>query len=213
MARTAQRCFEFRTWGGARDGAGAPRRRERRALPHRAREAFTRATPVHVTLRMAPHVWNLRSERSFRILHDSLAAIRERPGLRVVDFTILGNHLHFVVEADGSPALARGIRALSIRLARRLNRMMGRRGPVFEDRYFTPFLRTSTEVRNALDYIRRNYARHATSWGEKVSAGWKDPYTSAVARTPRVGQQSLWPEPITAGAKTWLLRRGRKRAG
>jgi REP element-mobilizing transposase RayT len=158
---------------------------------------------------MAPHVWNLRSERSFRILHDALAAARERPGLRVVEFIILGNHVHFVVEADGPPALSRGMRALSIRVARRLNRMMGRRGPVFEDRYHAHVLRTPAEVRNALEYIRRNYARHATSWGEKVSGAWSDPYGSAVARTPRVGQQALWPEPVTVEAETWLLRRGR----
>jgi REP element-mobilizing transposase RayT len=162
---------------------------------------------------MAPHVWNLRSERSFRILHDALAAVRGKPDLRVVEFTILGNHVHFVVEANGQPALARGMRSLAIRAARRLNRMMGRRGPVFEDRYHAHVLRTPAEVRNVLDYIRRNYARHATSWGEKVSSGWSDPYTSAVKRTPRMGQQALWPEPITAEAETWLLRRAKERGG
>jgi REP element-mobilizing transposase RayT len=168
MARSKQTSFEFRTWGGTRDGAGARRRRQRRALPHRTREDFTRSTPVHVALRMAPHVWNLRSERSFRIIHDSLAAVRRRPDLRVVDFGILGNHAHLVIEADGPPALARGMRALSVRLARRLNRMMGRRGPVFEDRYFAHVLRTPAEVRNAIRYVRGNYARHATNWRSRA---------------------------------------------
>jgi hypothetical protein len=102
------------------------------------------------------------------------------------------------------------VRALSIRLARRLNRMMGRRGPVFEDRYFAHVLKTPAEVRNALRYLRGNYGRHATSWGEKVPAAWKDPFTSAVVRAPRVGQQELWAEAVTAEAQTWLLRRGRK---
>jgi hypothetical protein len=108
MPRSKQASFEFRTWGGAREGSGARRRRERRALPHRPRETFTRSTPVHVALRMAPHVWNLRSERSFRIIHDSLAASRRRPDLRIVDYSILGNHAHLVVEAEGPTALARG---------------------------------------------------------------------------------------------------------
>jgi REP element-mobilizing transposase RayT len=162
---------------------------------------------------MAVHVWNLRSERSFRILHDSLATVRERPGLRVIEFTVLGNHVHLIVEADGQRVLARGMRALSIRVARRLNRMMGRRGPVFEDRYHAHVLRTSGEVRNALRYVRGNYARHAASWGEKVPPGWRDPYASGVARTPRVGQQSLWPEPVTAEAETWLMKRCSGRSG
>jgi hypothetical protein len=64
-----------------------------------------------------------------------------------------------------------------------------------------------------LRYVRSNYAGHATRWGEKVSAEWKDPYTSAVVRAPRVGQQSLWPVQVTAEAETWLLRRGRERCG
>jgi hypothetical protein len=162
---------------------------------------------------MAPHVWNLRSERSFAVIYGALAEARSRPCLRIVEFSFLGNHAHLIVEADGPAALARGIRALSIRLARRLNDMMGRRGPVFEDRYFAHVLRTPAEVRSALRYVRGNYAGHARNWGEKVPPGWKDPYTSAVVRSPRTGQQTLWPETITAEARTWLLRRGRERCG
>jgi REP element-mobilizing transposase RayT len=201
-----QRSFEFRSWGGERDGAGRKASHPRPALPHRAREEFRPYQPVHVTLRMAAHVWNLRSERSFAIIHGALDGVRPRAGFRVPEFTILGNHLHLIVEAEGRRALATGMRALSIRVARRLNAMMGRKGPVFEDRYHAHVLRTPAEARNALRYVRGNFAGHAARRGERVPAGWVDPYTSAAARAPRVAQCALWVEPVTREAGTWLLR-------
>jgi REP element-mobilizing transposase RayT len=208
MRRATQQTFDFPTWGGRREGAGRKTDRPRRAIPHRRREDFRPYQPVHVTQRMAAWVWNLRSERSFSVIHGALDEQRRRADVRAVEFSIQGNHLHLIVEAEGPRALANGMRALAIRLARGLNRMMGRRGPVFEDRYHAHVLRTPAEVRNALRYVRGNYANHATRWGEAVSARWVDPYTSQAVRTPRSGQTSLWAEPVTRPAETWLLRRG-----
>lgn len=208
VSARSQTAFEFRTWGGKRRGAGPPRRRARPAATHRTREPFRAAQPVHVTLRMAGHVWNLRSERSFTVIQGSLEAVRPRAGFQVVHFSIQGNHVHLVCEADGPRALANGVRALSIRLARRLNRLMGRSGAVFEDRYHAHVLRTPTEVRNALRYALGNHARHAVAWGEQVSPRWVDPFSSAKVRQPRTGQLSLWAEPVTSEARTWLLRNG-----
>jgi REP element-mobilizing transposase RayT len=206
MRPARQQAFEFPSWGGRREGAGRKTARARRAVPHRPREDFRPYQPVHVTQRMAAWVWNLRSERSFRVIHAALEEQRRRTDVRAIEFSIQGNHLHLIVEADGPRALSDGMRALGIRLARRLNRMMGRRGPVLEDRYHVHVLRTPAEVRNALRYVRSNYANHATRWGEKVSARWVDPYTSQVVRAPRGAQGALWPKPVTRPAETWLLR-------
>lgn len=201
-----QQSFELRTWGGKRRGAGRPAQREG-ALPHSARDDFRRDQPVHVTLRFAGHVWNLRSERSYAIVHRALEAARRRPDARVVHFGILGNHVHLIVEADGPRALSNAVRALSIRLARGLNRMMGRAGPVLEDRYHAHVLRTPAEVRNAVRYVLGNYARHAAGWGERRREGFADPFSSAVVKAPRALQRVLFAEPVTRAAETWLLRR------
>jgi REP element-mobilizing transposase RayT len=201
-----QRSFEFPAWGGKRDGAGRKRQRERRALPHREREELRPYQPVHVTVRMADHVWNLRSERSFAVIHGSVRDVRARDDFRVPEFTILGNHLHLLVEAASQRALSTGMRALTIRLARRLNAMMGRSGPVLADRYHMHVLRSPAEVRNAVRYVRGNFASHAARRGERVGAAWIDPYGSVAGREPRGGQRGLWPEPVTREAETWLLR-------
>ncbi len=200
-----QQTLRFRTWGGARRGAGRPV--SRAALPHDAREQVRPYQPVHVALRVAAHVWNLRSERSYAVIHRAIEATRHRTDVRIVHFSIQGNHLHLIVEASGTRALGNAARALSIRLARGLNRMMGRSGPVFPDRYFAHVLRTPAEVRHALRYVIGNYASHAARRGEPMRDGWVDPFSSATVKLPRTEQRALFAEPVTVAPVTWLLSR------
>ncbi len=208
-AATKQQGFEFRTWGGVRRGAGPKRRRPRPAGPHRPRGELRPYQPVHVTLRFLEHVWNLRSHRAFAIVDRAVAGVRRRPDFRVVHFSVQGNHLHGIVEADGARALATGMRALSIRIARGLNAMMERNGPVLDDRYDAHVLRTPAEVRNAVRYVLGNYASHAARRGEPVRPGFVDPFSSAAVAPRRRAQLELWPEQATMSAETWLLRTAR----
>ena len=200
--RTRQLGLEFRTWGGKRAGAGRKPRGARAGVAHRSRGAWTRPMPLHVTLRMAPHVYNLRSRRSFRVIAAALRVGADRFGVRVVEFSVQGNHIHLLVEAPNRQALARAIQGLTIRVAKGLNRMMGRKGRVFDDRYHARVLRTPTEVRHAIHYILDNARKHAAQRGETYAPGYVDPYSSAGA-----------PDLALPVAQTWLLRMGGKRAG
>lgn len=210
---SAQQALQFRTRGGWRAGAGRPSSSACPGVPHVAREAVRPYQPVHVTLRMSDAVWNLRSERSYAVIHRALESARRRPDARVVHFSIQGNHLHLIVEAAGTRALANAVRALSIRLARGLNRMMGRKGPVLEDRYHAHVLRTPAEVTNALRYVLGNFASHAERRGEPTPAGWRDPFSSAVVKAPREAQLPLFRQPVTRPAGTWLLKRAERDGG
>jgi len=158
--------------------------------------------PLHVTLRMAPHVYNLRSRRSFRVIAAALRIGGDRFDVRVVEFSVQGNHIHLVVEAPNRRALARAIQGLSIRVAKGLNRMMGRSGRVFDDRYHARVLRTPTEVRHAIHYVLENACKHAAQRGETYAPGYVDPYSSAGA-----------PDLALPPAQTWLLRESWKRGG
>jgi len=197
--RPRQLDLEFRTWGGKRAGAGRKPRGARAGVAHRSRGEWSRPVPLHVTLRMAPHVYNLRSRRSFRVIAAALRVGAERFDVRVVEFSVQGNHIHLLVEAPDRRALARAIQGLSIRVARGLNRMMGRKGRVFDDRYHARMLRTPTEVRHAIRYILDNARKHAAQRGETYAAGYVDPYSSAGA-----------PDLALPPAQTWLLREGRR---
>ena len=54
-----QQAFAFRTWGGKRAGAGRPPKGARAGAPHRARERFSKPTPVHVTLKVVAPIWDV----------------------------------------------------------------------------------------------------------------------------------------------------------
>ena len=146
--------------GGKRRGAGASRRGGARSSPIGGRPEFEKPAAVQVSLSVAGHVWNLRSRRCFEVIEASLASARERFGLRVIEFTVLGNHLHLVVEADNDEALSRGMQGLNIRIAKALNRLMDRKGHVFADHYHSRLLRSPTELVNAIAYVLGNAAHH-----------------------------------------------------
>jgi putative transposase len=193
MAR--QLGFEYRTWGGRRKGAGRKPKGARAGVAHRKRPRFETRMPLHITLRVADHVWNLRSRRSLGVVQRALFAGGDRFGARVVNMAVQGNHVPLILEADNTAALVRSMKGLTIRIARGLNGLMGRSGRVFADRYHTHLLRTPTEVRRAVHYLKDNHRRHVEAH-EDFPAEWVDPYSSA---SPAFGL--TLPRP-----RTWLMR-------
>src|SRR5713101_4549287 len=108
QSKPKQMPLHLPTWGGRRK----PKRKEQRRLakvPHRKRPVLSARHPVHATWRVLPHVWNLRSRRCFSRIAQSFSRGRDRFGFRLVHFSVQGNHLHLVVEAEDETALARGM--------------------------------------------------------------------------------------------------------
>jgi putative transposase len=181
--------FKLRQWGGKRKGAGRRPRGEKALVSHEARPKFARPTPALVTLRVANHVWSLRSGRSFRRIAAAFEKARGKFGMRLIEFSVLGNHLHLIVEADDSESLSRGMQGLNIRIAKSLNVMMKRRGSVFADHFHSRLLRSSSELTIAIGYVLGNAARH---FGEAAV----DLYSSLA-----IGREALLCAP-----RGWLLR-------
>jgi REP element-mobilizing transposase RayT len=69
-----------------------------------------------------------------------------RFGFKLVHYSVQGNHVHLLVEAQDDKALSRGMNGLGVRVAKGLNRVMRRHGKVLDDRYHGHSLRTPTEV-------------------------------------------------------------------
>src|SRR4051794_32371026 len=180
--------------GGKRKGAGRKPKNGRAGVSHRARPRFDRVTPAHVTLRIQDDVPSLRASRRFAAIRRSFAAARGLHGLRLVEYTVLSNHLHLVVEADSSVALSRGMQGLAIRLAKALNAALGRGGRLFADHFHSRLLRTPTELTPAIRYLLDNGQHH---YGE--SGPW---FTSRA-----VDGLAILATPVG-----WLLRVGWKRA-
>ena len=165
--------------GGRRPGAGrkpGPNPRIR----HRSRSAFSHRLPCHVTLKVREGIPSLRTVRLVHELERSFAASSERNDFWLVHYSIQGNHAHLIVEAEGRDALARGMKSLGARIARAVNRIFRRIGPVLADRrYHLHVLRTPREVRNALAYVLLNARRHAAAAGRTLSRAFRiDPASS-----------------------------------
>src|SRR4051812_10929283 len=103
--------------GGPRPKSGRPRTGH---TSHDARPKFHKPTAVHVTLRVRRHVWNLRSRRCYRLVQRAFARFKAR----LIEFSLMGNHLHLIVEADDSAGLSRAMQGLAIRIAKALNALM-----------------------------------------------------------------------------------------
>jgi REP element-mobilizing transposase RayT len=215
--------LKVRKHGGARPGAGRPRVKDdaRGFIAHRARPSHRKGDPVHVTLRVTKGIPSLRRQAMERIVKRALLAQREKldekgaKHFQVVHFTIQADHLHLIVEAPDKRGLARGVAGLEIRIARRLNVALGRKGRFWKERYHRRDLRTPTETRNALRYVLMNTQKHYRVIGDRNFA---DPFSSAATfdgftRAPTTFDDATpwawaWVRP-----RTWLLGVGWRQRG
>ncbi len=214
--RSQQLEIEFRSHGGAREGAGRKPASARPPVHHVKRPRVPKGSPAHVTLRVRGDVPSLRTRRFVREFQNRLRRGCERGEFRVCHYSIQRDHLHLVVEAAGKEALGRGMKSVGIRLARAVNRVFGRSGPVLFGRYHLRILRTPREVRNALAYVLLNARKH---WRQRngiappvvldiaSSGAWFDGWKRSLPMAEPKG-----PRPV-ARPRYWLLREGWRRRG
>ncbi len=200
--------------GGPRKGAW--RKPSRRPIVHHVRrERSARAAPALVTLRVRAGCPSLRSRRFIREIRATFAAACERPGFRIAHYSIQRDHLHLVVEADDHVALGRGMKSIATRVANAVQRVYELSGKILAGRYHARWLRTPTEVRNALRYVLLNVRKHyvqATGVAPPVhlddasSGRWFDGWRGG----PRGHQQG---RREIAKPQTWILRAGWRKLG
>lgn len=163
-----------------------------------------------MTSRRIAELPSLRSEAAFRALLRSFTAGKDRPGFRLVCFSVQSNHVHLIVEADDRVRLSRGLQGLFVRMARAVNRAWGRRGQVFEGQYDSRPLRSPLAVRNALVYVLQN------AWKHGLTLDGLDPCSSArwfQGWSPCARPEPWWRSAPVAEPRTWLLRTGWLRYG
>jgi REP element-mobilizing transposase RayT len=160
----------------------------------------------------------VRNRRGFALVRQVMQHVAGRSEeFRIVHLSIQGNHLHLICEAASRTALARGVQAFKIAFAKRLNKQLGRRGAVFEDRYHDEVLTTPTQVRRCIGYVLCNWRKHGFAVGAVTVL---DPYSTArhftgwaeqarLAPTPRAEDETLPHVP----PRSWLLREGWRRGG
>jgi REP element-mobilizing transposase RayT len=204
--------------GGARENAGRKatgkygrdaKGRARAGVSHLRRPVVKAWVPQHVTVRT---VWAPRSLRNRAVAAEIGKVMKRRArrelACRVVQFTLLSNHLHLIVEATDERALARGMQGLLSGLARVINRATGCEGKVWNDRYHARALETPREVRHCLVYVMRNGRKH----GETADA--VDPFSSAAWFDGFAEHGPLrWDQAPVHAPRVWLLTVGWRKVG
>jgi REP element-mobilizing transposase RayT len=204
--------------GGWRRFAG--RKKKPGAISHDTRPELRAQHPQHTTVRLVDGAPNLAREYLMKVIRKVIAE-SHKPGFSVVEFNVLGNHLHLINEAVSKDALARGMQGLEVRVTKRLNAVLGRRGKLFAHRYHSRSLRTPREVFNALRYVLLNRKHHGAE--KKFGKYWVDPFSSApwftgwaepISRHAPAPVASLMNTPAPTKPPTvWLLTTGWKQHG
>ena len=167
---------QLRKHGGKRRGAGRKAMGKRSGVSHKKRERVDSDTPVMLTMKIREGLPNLRTQETHDLWKAVLRAIRRtRSDFRVVHYSIMGNHLHLLAEADSTEALSSGMISLLGRFARALNKMWDRKGKVFADRFHLSPLDSPIAVRRAIAYVLTNARKHGIRWLK----GLFDPFSSA----------------------------------
>src|SRR5580693_9604243 len=198
--------------GGWRPGAGRPK--QKGTVSHQTRAPFAKRFPQHVTMRLGADTPPIARDWLMKRVIRPCITLCEKPFFRVVEFNVLSNHVHLICEADDAMTLARGVQGLAIRLARRLNTALKRKGKLFGPRYHAVALRSPAQVRNTLRYVLLNRKHHAAT--QRFFAGWIDPYSSgawfrgwdAPIRINVATSELVGLDAPTRPPRTWLLRVG-----
>jgi REP element-mobilizing transposase RayT len=215
--------------GGKRPHAGRKPNGKRAGAPHRARPALAARHPVHVVLRVANAVGNLRRRRAYHAIRIATLVVGQRDNFRIIHLSLQRTHVHLLVEAEDQYALARGMQAFQISAAKHLNAAISkgqpgarRRGAVFPDRYHAEIITSPRQARHTLSYLLNNWRRHGEDRHGPMQAWTIDWFSSAIAFVDwaEYGDSPvLWRGPETyeplwvRQPSTWLLRVGWKRHG
>jgi REP element-mobilizing transposase RayT len=192
--------------GGKRKGAGRKPMHGRAGSSHKKRDEVDDQDLLHVVLRTVPDVGNLRRREIFKAMRaasiTAASTAERREQFRISHLSIQHNHVHMLVEAKSTEALASGMQGFQISAARHINtalRVGGRRrrGSVFADRYHLVVIRSPRQARHALAYLLGNWRKHGED-RSSLSRRWMvDPFSSAVSFTG-------WKE--LEGKEPWTIR-------
>ena len=183
---------------------------------HRTRTPLTGREPVLVTLTTQRTIANLRGRRAMQRIIASLSRAKERLGVRNVHYSVQRDHVHLIVEAQEARSLSRAMQGLSVRIAKALNRALGRKGKIFADRFHDRALTSPKQARHALAYVLCNARKHGVA---PPTRGWMDPCSSARVfdgwrrKICSAGHASVITIAATAAPLVWLLRIGWRRGG
>ena len=113
----------------------------------------------------------------YRAYLDVLHEQSQRFGLRVLAYCLMTNHIHLVAVPAGEESLARAIGRTHWLFSRSINRLHGRSGHLWQNRFFSCPL-DADHLLHAARYVERNPVR-----ARMVRLPWRYRWSSAAAHT------------------------------
>jgi REP element-mobilizing transposase RayT len=154
--------------GGRRPGSGRPRIHSK-GVGHRRRERVSGKVPMHINFKYKALI---RNKQCLKLLKKAIVNARSH-GLRIVQFSLQSNHVHLIVEAENNKTLTKGMRSLTVTMAKGIAK-----GRVQLERYHLHVLRSIRETKNAVKYVLFNQQKH-----EKGTCSKVDEYSSLLSNT------------------------------
>jgi len=127
---------------------------------HQSRPTLPKDRPLHVTIKFdKKKIATLRNKIFYREIRKSLRRLRVK-GVRLIEFSVQKDHIHFLLESANKIVLGKAMRALSISLSKRFSLLLNRKIKALKSRYHLHILNTLKELKNARQYILNNSAKH-----------------------------------------------------
>ena len=148
--------------GGRRAGAGRKPSKDS-GVAHTRRPDIGGEVPGIVTLKIENVTdWggNMRDPVTLKVILACFEIAKDRFGMRICHYSVQSNHIHLLIEADDRDCYIRGMRGLTTRLARNLNKHWGRKGKLFTDRYDGKRMADGLHVQNSIRYLGGNDLKH-----------------------------------------------------
>ena len=125
-------------------------------MPRFARKVIP-DVPYHVVQRASHQEFILDSERLRATMMSMLMEWRERTGVAVGAFVLMGNHVHLAASSPTQDALGQMLGRACAEFSRFRNALLGKRGPNWQGRFWAAPMDAAYAV-DAVAYIERNPA-------------------------------------------------------
>lgn len=136
--------------GGRRPNSGR-KRIHSKGVSHNKREKVRSYFKLHVNFKYKIAVKN---KEGLKALHKAIKNARSH-GLKIEHFSLQHNHVHLIIAAANNTLLTKGMRSLTVTLAKSLNH-----GRIQLQRYHLHVLKTKREEKFATHYVLCNEKKH-----------------------------------------------------
>jgi len=115
----------------------------------------------HVTARVNNRALLLRRVEAKELLLSVIRRARRKYAFRIDNFCIMENHIHFIMYPKSGESLSNIMRWIIGVFAAALNRLLGRRGHIWGDRFHSWIIRNRQAFLKTMEYIDMNPVKAA----------------------------------------------------